>query len=64
MLENGRVVMEGDAVLAELAGIGLADVVEQGGESKHELGTCLVDDGEGMGQHVLVALIWILFHGQ
>ena len=58
------VVVEGDPARTEGPGPGLADVVEQGGQAQQPVGARLVDHGQGVGQHVLVAVDGVLLEGE
>ena len=60
------VVVEAHAGVADRAGLGLADVVQQRGEAHDALGPGLGHDRDGVGQHVLVAVDRVLLeaHGR
>jgi len=55
---------KGHATVLETSGLGLGDVVEQCGQANDEVGRGLGDDGDRMGQDVLVAMDRILLHPQ
>ncbi len=58
------VVVEGDTPRREGAGAGLADVVEQGGETQQPVRARLVHHGQRVGQDVLVAMDGVLLEGE
>ena len=53
---NGGVHAGITSVLADVAGSRLAHVVEQGGQAQRQVGLGFADHGDGVGQHVLVAV--------
>ena len=58
------VVVEGDPAGGEGAGPGLADVVEQGGQTQQPVRARLVHHGQRVGQDVLVAVDGVLLEGE
>ena len=48
----------------ERAGLGLADVVEERGKANYPAGAGPLHDGDGVGEHVLVAVDRVLFESE
>ena len=57
-------VMEGHSPVADRTRLGLADVVEEGGEAQEPVRSGLVDHRQGVGEHVFVSVDWVLFEGE
>ena len=51
-------------IRAELTGVRLSNVVEKRGQSQDQVGRRLVDNREGVRQHVLVTVLGVLLHRQ
>ena len=58
------VMVERDACGPEVARVGLANIVKQGGQPRYPVGGALGNHGQGVGQHVLVVVNRILRHCQ
>src|SRR5579875_2171468 len=58
------VVVEADAARADRAGLRLADVMEEGGKAQEALGARLLDDGDRMGEHVLMPVDRVLLESE
>ena len=58
------VVVERHPARSDGAGLGLADVVEEGGQAQDLVGTGLLDHRDGVGQDVLVAVDGVLLEGE
>ena len=58
------VVVEGDPARADAARLGLAHVVEEGGQTQDPVGSGAVHHRDGVGQHVLVPVDGVLLEGE